>query len=264
MLRCPVCQSDLVRQDRVYRCSHGHTFDIAKEGYVNLTVGHSVKRHGDDAAMVNARRIFLSLGHYAPLKAAVLDVLASLKVTSLVDLGCGEGDYTRSLAEAGYDVMGIDLSKSAIKRAAKGSQATFILANLTDTPLTDHSADAVLSIFSPFDALEVCRISRGWFVAVRPCPDHLVELKTLLYPVVRPNPNPSTTLQGMTHHGRRELVFDLSLDQKALNALLDMTPYVHTSPQAGIDKVRACPSLTVRAAFAVDVFACCTPTGNSL
>lgn len=264
MLRCPVCQSTLSRYERVVKCPQGHTFDVAKEGYINLTVGHSTKSHGDDPAMVNARRTFLSHGHYAPLKNALLHELAQLDLSTLVDLGCGEGDYTQAMADEGYTVIGIDLSKSAIKRAAKGSNVTYLIANLTQTPLMDHAVDAAVSIFSPFDAQEVTRIASRWFVVVRPLPQHLTELKALLYATVRPNPQPSLTLEGMSHHHRTTVIFPMTLDGHDLTALLEMTPYVHTSPLDGIERVRSCEALTVTAALAIDVFACCTPELKSI
>jgi 23S rRNA (guanine745-N1)-methyltransferase len=207
---------------------------VAKEGYINLTVGHSTKTHGDDSAMVSARRTFLSHGHYAPLRAALIDELAKLDIISVVDLGCGEGDYTQAMADAGYTVIGIDLSKSAIKRAAKGSIVTYLIANLTHTPLKDHAMDAAVSIFSPFDVQEVTRIASHWFLVIRPLPQHLSELKALLYASVRPNPQPSLILDGLKHHHRTEVNFPMDLSGADLTALLEMTPYVHTSPLEGI------------------------------
>lgn len=264
MLRCPVCQATLERQTRLVRCLNGHAFDIAKEGYLNLTIGHSVKAHGDDPEMVSARRRFLSAGHYAPLKAAVLSKLKALRIESLVDLGCGEGDYTQAMGDAGYTVIGIDLSKTAIKRAAKGSSVTYVIANLTQTPLIDHVVDAAVSIFSPFDPHEVHRIAKRWFLVVRPLPLHVVELKTLLYPTVRLNPDPAIELPQLRHHHRTEVVFTMDLTQSDLNDLLAMTPYVHTSPAEGIQRVQACPQLNVTAAFAVDVYETCTEDGKSI
>ena len=99
--------------------------------------------------MVEARQAFLSQGHYRPLMNVILETIASLEISSLVDLGCGEGTYTNAIAQREIQVIGIDLSKTALKRAAKGSKAIYVLANLTQTPLMDHSVDAALSIFSP-------------------------------------------------------------------------------------------------------------------
>ena len=33
---CPVCGAPLEREERVYRCPGGHSYDIAKEGYTYL------------------------------------------------------------------------------------------------------------------------------------------------------------------------------------------------------------------------------------
>lgn len=214
--------------------------------------------------MVLARRRFLSAGHYAPLKETLLSELANLSVQTVVDLGCGEGDYTQAMADAGYTVIGIDLSKTAIKRAAKGSSVTYVIANLTQTPLADHSADVAVSIFSPFDVQEVQRISRRWFMVVRPLPNHLIELKRQLYAQVRLNPMPSETLDHLRLHHRTSLEFQMELGQPDLSDLLAMTPYVHTSPVEGIQRVTACPHLRVTAAFALDVFETCTEDGKSI
>ena len=214
--------------------------------------------------MVTARRTFLTQGHYQPLIEAVLSCINSLQISSLVDLGCGEGTYTNRIAQAGIQVIGIDLSKAALKRAAKAACATYVIANLTQTPLLDRSVDAALSIFSPFDAQEVLRISKRWFIVVRPQTDHLDELKAILYASVRPNPEPSVNLLGFTHYSRTDVRFSMDLDHEALNALLDMTPYVHTSPQAGIQRCRALTHLHVRASFVVDVFESCIPSSIKL
>lgn len=264
MLRCPNCTSPLNRSDREMVCPNGHRFDISKEGYVNLLVTHSTKVHGDEPRMVEARRTFLTQGHYHPLLKAVLSTLDSLKITSLVDLGCGEGAYTNAIAQTGIEVIGIDLSKAALKRAAKGSCATYVIANLTKTPLVDHSVEAALSIFSPFDPSEVLRITKRWFIVVRPLPEHLHEFKAVLYETVRPNPKPSDELPGFTLSTRAIVRFPMDLTAPSLQALLDMTPYLHTSPQVGIDRLRALLNLTVTAAFALDVFESCTPGTNPL
>lgn len=264
MLRCPNCASPLNRADREMVCPNGHRFDISKEGYVNLLVTHSTKVHGDEPRMVEARRTFLAQGHYQPLLSAVLCTLDSLTITTLVDLGCGEGAYTNAIAQTGVNVIGIDLSKAALKRAAKGSSATYVIANLTKTPLIDHSVDAALSIFSPFDSSEVLRITKRWFIVVRPLPEHLHEFKAVLYETVRPNPMPSDELPGFKLSTRTIVRFPMVLTALSVQALLDMTPYVHTSPQVGIDRLRALTNLSVTAAFALDVFESCTLDANPL
>jgi 23S rRNA (guanine745-N1)-methyltransferase len=110
MFRCPVCAASLHTEGGSRRCSGGHVFDIAREGYVNLLAGRSARhrRAGDDAEMIKARRLFIDAGHYEPLRDAVL---ARVGDGAVLDVGCGEGYYTRPLAD-GHDgwVGGIDLS----------------------------------------------------------------------------------------------------------------------------------------------------------
>ena len=92
---CPVCKEQLNIADRSYACANGHTFDISKDGYVNLLMSQqsSAKRHGDDKLMVRARRDFLKKGFYEPLQKALCDVVSD-NLTSesvIADVGCGEG-----------------------------------------------------------------------------------------------------------------------------------------------------------------------------
>ena len=96
LLVCPLCEHPLERGAKTWRCLKGHSFDVAREGYVNLLpVQHKNSREpGDDLQMVTARREFLHAGHYQPLRDAMLEALAPLGARSLLDIGCGEGYYT--------------------------------------------------------------------------------------------------------------------------------------------------------------------------
>jgi len=57
----------LHRVDTQVVCRRGHAFDLARQGYLNLTVGSA--RHGsaDTSTMVSAREQFLAAGHYRPI-----------------------------------------------------------------------------------------------------------------------------------------------------------------------------------------------------
>ena len=92
--RCPVCSQELKKEEKIWVCPQGHTFDIAAKGYVNLLMSNSsgAKRHGDDRLMINARRAFLSKGFYEPLREAVYDALSAdfPRGGTLLDAGCGE------------------------------------------------------------------------------------------------------------------------------------------------------------------------------
>ena len=256
MLICPLCKTELLEEPKRFYCPKGHAYDKAKSGYVNLLIGSSMKSHGDDDAMVNSRTRFLSQGHYDPLKNELITIIKDLKVQSLADLGCGEGTYTNAIQKAlNIPIYGIDLSKGALKTASKGNpDVHYALANITKAPLADHSVQAVLSVFSPFDLKECRRISSEYLILVRPLPKHLTELKAVLYDKVIENPMPDTVLPQTTCIINREVIFPMALDQASLSDLLDMTPYAHTSPVSGLQKVKNLSHLTVTAQFQVSVF----------
>ncbi len=234
----------------------GHAYDKAKSGYVNLLIGSSTKSHGDDEAMVLSRTRFLSQGFYDPLKNRLIELIKDLKVSSLVDLGCGEGNYTNAIQEAlSVPVIGIDLSKAALKIASKSNKKVdYVLANITKTPLSDQDTDAVLSVFSPIDLNEVGRICKRFLILVRPNPDHLLELKQALYTKVLKNPVPDTNLSQLKCILEEECSFTMVLDQDSICDLLDMTPYVHTSSKEAVIKVKSLSHLNVTAQFHISIY----------
>ena len=122
MYICPVCKKRLKKLDNVLHCQNGHSFDIARKGYVNLltTNKRNPKNSGDNAEMVKARTNFLDKGHYLPLAERIAQTaqreLSNSKQPVIIDSGCGEGFYTcvyaRQLPEA--RLFGIDISKAAV------------------------------------------------------------------------------------------------------------------------------------------------------
>ncbi len=99
LLMCPVCREALHLTEKTWSCVNKHSYDVAKQGYVNLHVvqhKHS-KNPGDTPESVQARRAFLSAGFYAPLQHAVVTKIAELKINNLLDIGCGEGYYTNAM-----------------------------------------------------------------------------------------------------------------------------------------------------------------------
>src|SRR5690606_1716862 len=93
LLMCPVCRKQMSLNERTWRCENHHSYDVAKQSYVNLHVvqhKHS-KNPGDTPESVQARRAFLSAGYYAPLQQAVVEKIRDLRIENLLDIGCGEG-----------------------------------------------------------------------------------------------------------------------------------------------------------------------------
>lgn len=265
---CPICAGTLVRGEREYRCSAGHSYDIAREGYVHLLPAnckHS-KSPGDDREMVAARGRFLEDGWYAPLR----DTLCELALEALpeggavLDAGCGEGYYTGGVAEAlraaGRPVAaaGVDLSKFALRRAARRVRgAEFAVASVYRLPVGEGTVDLVLDCFSPLTVEEYRRVLRpgGKFLYVVPGADHLMEMKRILYDETYENPQERTPYEGFSYVDVTPVRSRFTLpDSGSIMDLFGMTPYAWKTPRAGVERLRAVTSLTVTASFAVHVF----------
>src|SRR4051794_20678991 len=177
-LRCPICGQPLARRERTLRCAHGHSFDMAKQGYADLSAGR-LPHTGDSAAMVADREAFLAAGHYD----FIADALAAAVPSGfLIDAGVGTGFYlSRVLGETSSGV-GLDVSKPALRRAARAHPR--VAAVLTDLwrplPIVDGAAAAVLNVFAPRNGAEFRRVLRpdGVLLVVTPTAEHLRELVT--------------------------------------------------------------------------------------
>lgn len=149
---CPLCHAPLSRGDNHYSCPQRHQFDLAKEGYVNLLPVQFKRSRdpGDSAEMMQARRAFLDAGHYQPLREAIAERLRHYAPADLLDIGCGEGYYTHAFATIASHSWGLDVSKPAIRAAAKRyPQVSFCVASSQRLPFSDNSFDAVVRIYAP-------------------------------------------------------------------------------------------------------------------
>ncbi len=259
---CPLCGRPLARAPRIWRCAQGHSFDVAREGYINLLpVQHKNSRDpGDDPQMVMARREFLHAGHYQPLRAAVLALLAPLQLRSLLDIGCGEGYYTGAFTEVAAEVIGVDIARPAIRLAAKSLPGiTWLVGSGALLPLADASVDLVSSLFTQLHVDEMRRVLRpgGHVLVVTPAPDHLWSVRARLFDTVRAH-DPDKFLAGFAAlfelHRRQELRFRLNLTQATLQQLLRMTPYAWKARPERCTALAASDAFTTDAAFSLLLF----------
>lgn len=260
---CPVCGETLERQEGRYACAGGHSFDIAKEGYVNLLPAnrqHS-KAPGDDKAMAQARTRFLEGGWYGPLRDElckhVRDTLP--EGGTLLDAGCGEGWYTAALSEMaaakGGRTAGVDLSKPAVKKAARRCpNAEIAVASVYRLPLEDASVDVLVDCFSPLAIEEFYRVLKPGrkFLYVVPGPRHLWELKEILYDRPYENEEKVETYPGFASPAVTavETVFTLT-DRSDIRALYHMTPYTWKTPKEGAKRLEAVERLTLTGQFRI-------------
>lgn len=232
MYLCPLCQQPLHLSVKQYQCANRHSFDVAREGYVNLLpVQHkNSKDPGDNKEMMQARRAFLQAGWYAPLAQAVSDTIAKLAPDTLLDLGCGEGYYTAQLKRALPDtlIFGVDISKAAVKFAAKAnSDIQFSVASAYQLPFADNSFAAIMRIYAPSKPEELQRLLKpqGYLITVSPGPQHLLEIKQAVYDEVQLHSDAIAEIPMLTHLTRQRLQFTLRFEKADdVSALIQMVP----------------------------------------
>lgn len=262
---CPVCGGALERGEGAYRCPSGHSFDLAREGYVNLLTAN--RRHstdpGDDREMTAARTRFLEGGWYSPLREALCALLRRYAPArpALLDAGCGEGWYTQAMAETvsalGGRTAGVDLSRPAVKKAARRCPAgEFAVGTVYHLPVADGSVDALADCFSPLAAGEFARALKkgGIFLYVVPGPRHLWELKQVLYDRPYENGERREEYPGFRYREVAAVETVCALpDLETVRDLFRMTPYAWKTSKAGAERLEGLDGLTVTAQFRVHV-----------
>lgn len=264
---CPVCGEALGQATGRYACPNGHSFDIAREGYVHLLPANRkhAKNPGDDRDMAAARNRFLSRGYYAPLR----DRLEELSLArfpaegAALDAGCGEGYYTAGVWEA-LDgagrtprLAGVDLSRPSVRLAARRvPRGELAVASVYHLPLGDKSVDLLLDCFSPLALEEYRRVLRpgGVFLYVVPGAEHLWELKQVLYDTPYYNKEEDVPYEGFSYEAVETVKYPMAVAGEDLADLFRMTPYYWRTPRAGAARLAALEGLTVTADFRIHVF----------
>lgn len=239
--KCPICGELLMAQASGISCSNHHSFDKAKEGYVNLLPVQfkKSKEPGDNKAMINARRDFLTKGHYQLIASAIADAfethLTSSDTVHIHDLGCGEGYYLDVIAHklgqglSNSTFSGNDISKVAVQRAAKRySNYDFCVASSFQLPIPSQQLSGVLQMFAPVSPDEIARVleQQGIWVSVEPGAKHLQELKKAIYQRPENNQSAIFELEGFDILSSSSVSFAMELlDRKDRLSLLMMTPY---------------------------------------
>lgn len=268
VLICPNCGKQLRRDGNTLHCEGRHSFDIAAAGYCNLLLSSRSGEHvGDAREMVAARREFLDCGYYQPLAQAVCERARALTEGGkrhVVDAGCGEGYYTRQIAqcveEAGslQEMIGIDISKAATQYAAKRDKRTqYITASAYHMPIADGAADLVLSLFAPTPEKEFARVLRpdGRVLCVVPGERHLWELKCAVYDTPYRNREEKHQLDGFVLEDCTHVEYMAEIARaKDIQTLFAMTPYAHRTPAEGKRRLETLTELTTTLSFVLLTF----------
>ena len=259
---CPICAQPLSRAEHAFRCDKGHSFDIARQGYVNLLPVQNKRslNPGDTAAQVRSRREFLEGGFYSPIAQALCRLAKESGCTGpLLDVGCGEGYYSAWLArELGCDLTGLDISKEAVRAAAgKYKNAQWLCASAARLPVTDHSVGLLTSLFAvtlPEEFLRVLR-SDGAFIQVLAAADHLLGLKKIIYQDLHSKEKDTVpVLPGFRLKKSVPVRFSFTVEGAQVENLLSMTPHFYRITKEGAQRLAATKQLTDTASCVLNLY----------
>ena len=259
-LACPLDGKALRRDGAAWRCADGHTFDVASQGYTHLLPVQNKRSRdpGDSKEMVAARRRFLDAGHYQRIadaaRCAVLAESAPGATVRCLDAGCGEGYYLRQLA-AGNEArhlspIGLDISKWAVLSAAKqDKRMTWVVGSNANLPVLSGSLDRVLCMFGFPVYAEFARVlaPEGQLVQIDAGPDHLRELREIIYPVLKAERAVDASVPtGFSRLSGETVRYTALIDgRQQIADLLSMTPHLFRASAEGKARVAALPSLSV-------------------
>ncbi|MEI6067206.1 MAG: 23S rRNA (guanine(745)-N(1))-methyltransferase [Methylococcaceae bacterium] len=262
---CPVCREPLQlhQSGKKYVCHNQHSFDLAKAGYLNLLPvqnKHS-KEPGDSKLMMIARRLFLEAGFYEPMAKTVAMMIDAESTKGqglrLLDLGCGEGYYSREIAthckhSEQIILQGIDIAKFAIAAAAKKQpQARFVVASSNRLPYPDRYFDFVLRVFAPSDNDELKRVLKpsGHLLTVTPGPRHLWQLKEFIYAEIKEHASESLVPHGFDQLTAQRISYKINPNPQQRMALLQMTPFAWRANESAQQALNSVAELEIETDF---------------
>lgn len=239
--KCPVCSKPLRKENKNYLCINKHSYDISKDGYVNLLLANQMKSKdpGDNKEMMAARRNFLDKGYFEQLSDGInSSVMKHIAVgngaCTVFDAGCGEGYYTARLYEVlkssleAY-VFGMDISKEAVRLAAKRNrEISFCVGSIFHLPILSNSVDCIINVFAPFKEDEFTRVLKdnGIVIKVTPGAKHLFGLKEALYDNPYLNEEEPLEVSSLELAETIALKYDIQIENSQdIADLLKMTPY---------------------------------------
>lgn len=244
---CPICQENLTLLETNFKCCNRHSFDLAKFGYVNLAPQIKQSANYDKENFQNRQQI-LEAGFYQAILDAVSDLLASSKTTTtILDIGCGEGFYSRKLQESHSEktFYAFDISKDSVQIAAKSEPnwaVNWFVGDLACLPIKDANMDILLDIFSPANYGEFRRVlsKDGILIKVIPTENHLKEIRQRVQDQLT---NKEYSNQDIKEHFQEHFTILSSqtasltktITAEQLQALLSMTPLLFHVDQSKID-----------------------------
>ena len=244
---CPICQENLTLVESSLKCNNRHSFDLAKFGYINLAPQIKQSANYDKENFQNRQQI-LEAGFYQAILEAISDLLSNSKnAKTILDIGCGEGFYSRKLQERHPDktFYAFDISKDSVQIAAKSEPnwaVNWFVGDLARLPIKDASMDILLDIFSPANYGEFRRVlsKDGILIKVIPTKNHLKEIRQKVQDQLT---NKDYSNQDIKNHFQEHFTILSSqtasltktITAEQLQALLSMTPLLFHIDQSKID-----------------------------
>lgn len=236
LFRCPICSLpvDLMDDARIV-CEENHSFDLSKQGYVNLAPqAHATKY---DRALFEARKTIMTSGFFEPVLKRLIEFIEvntnALPTLRLLDAGSGEGShlsYVTTNLKGEVAGVGIDLAKEGVLAAAKDYPGnSWVVADLANCPFQSQSFDILLNILSPANYKEFTRLLKedGLLIKIVPEKDYLKQLRMIFYEDVEKEKegNPVDSVSAHFKHVKKErITYDFPLDTELLKNLIRMTP----------------------------------------
>lgn len=275
ILVCPVCRQSLHADShdlKHWACANGHSFDRARQGYLNLLLAHKKRSRapGDTLEMVEARQRLLDSQVYQPISDLLNQQLQTFANTThapcqLSDVGCGEGYYTQRLQQhlqqAGIDnqIIGVDISKEAVRWAARrgkkagssNAELEWLVASGADLPFQPASLDAITCLFTRLmpDGFAKVLKPQGQVFTINTGLKHLREMREILYQDVKDscfNPLPLMEQHGFFCVDEKKLSYQVTLDNaQQIQDLLLMTPHAWKANSQARQALNSRTELTV-------------------
>lgn len=244
---CPICQENLALVETSLKCFNRHSFDLAKFGYVNLAPQIKQSANYDKENFQNRQQI-LEAGFYQAILEAISDLLSNSKnAKTILDIGCGEGFYSRKLQESHSDktFYAFDISKDSVQIAAKSEPnraVNWFVGDLARLPIKDASMDILLDIFSPANYGEFRRVlsKDGILIKVIPTENHLKEIRQKIQDQLTKKDYSNQDIKNhfqehFTILSSKTASLTKAITAEQRQALLSMTPLLFHVDQTKID-----------------------------
>ncbi len=265
-MTCPICHSNLAWADNQVRCSNNHSFDLAKQGYINLAPNHQ-EAHYNSQLFAARQRIMDQAQLYAGIYDQILDLLAQKGIAfdqadKIIDLGTGEGTHLHQLINhwhsrldspsQGPHPLGLDLAKDGILSAAKHyTNALWVVADLSQLPFKDGRVDGALTILSPsnYPALNKALADQGWFIKIIPGPHYLKELRAIVLDEADQRQDSSASITkfkaAFDNFGQTHFESHVPLNKEQMADLVAMTPLMWHASEEEIATAQALTAITI-------------------